>query len=548
MEPLWQKKKIRPNPCQGSDCFNKCGEISEEKRASVFNHFWNLSPQRRRDWLVSLSKIGAVKRKRVKDLSRKSKTFQYFINEGEGQRQVCLKFLLATLDITQRYLHYTLSNASGGLAKEDLRGKTIPANKTPEHILLSLKNWIKSLPAIPSHYSRKDSTKVYLPQEFKNVSNLYKFYKSEQTKNGIDVVSERLFRKFFSEDFKIGFHVPKKDKCGKCVGFENNPGPENEALKIAHEKERDESKKRFEFHQKIHNKNNAILCTSFDLQKVLNTPHGESMLLYYSRKIAVYNLTFYESSTRRGYCFSWNECEGRRGANEIATILTAYIKEVDKRGTVKTLLLYCDSCPGQNKNRTILASLHQNLLSCSNLDVIQINYLLPGHTYMPVDSMHSVIEKSVSKHIIWAPSQWVTVFELARNVPEPYNVCSLKHKDFWSWENISDKYFKGNLVGKISKIRVATFRRADNKMIVKYSMASDAKEETIAILGKSKSSPSRNCYKEPLPISKQKFQDLAKLCNANVIPAQYHNEYLNCSQSNIKDVLPETDEEDEPSE
>ena len=33
-----------------------------------------------------------------------------------------------------------------------------------------------------------------------------------------------------------------------------------------------------------------ILCASFDLQKVLTTPHGDSMLLLYARKYAYYNL------------------------------------------------------------------------------------------------------------------------------------------------------------------------------------------------------------------------------------------------------------------
>ena len=32
-----------------------------------------------------------------------------------------------------------------------------------------------------------------------------------------------------------------------------------------------------------------VLCASFDLQKVLNTPYGDSVLLFYTRKYAVYN-------------------------------------------------------------------------------------------------------------------------------------------------------------------------------------------------------------------------------------------------------------------
>lgn len=71
---------------------------------------------------------------------------------------------------------------------------------------------------------------------------------------------------------------------------------------------------------------------------------------------------------------------------------------------------------------------------------------------MPVDSIHSVIEKSVANNIIWAPSQWATVFMLARKNPKPYHVHILTHKDFCGWDSVGDRYFKGNLTGKISKV------------------------------------------------------------------------------------------------
>lgn len=116
------------------------------------------------------------------------------------------------------------------------------------------------------------------------------------------------------------------------------------------------------------------------------------MLLYYSRKYAVYNFTIYESSTQDGYCFTWGESDGKKGSDEIATCLYQYLKIADEKG-VRNLLFYCDSCGGQNKNKTVLATLNYYLMFSKNLQVIQINFLLPGHTYMPADSMHATIEK-----------------------------------------------------------------------------------------------------------------------------------------------------------
>lgn len=130
-----------------------------------------------------------------------------------------------------------------------------------------------------------------------------------------------MFRNIFTQNFNISFHVPKKDKCLKCVSFKNNPDGFTEEEKLAHVKEVEDSKNRFKYHQEITKEDSLTLCVSFDLQKVLNTSYGESMLFYYSRKYSVYNFTVYESQTKEVYCYSWGEADAKRGGNEIVTIL-----------------------------------------------------------------------------------------------------------------------------------------------------------------------------------------------------------------------------------
>lgn len=78
---------------------------------------------------------------------------------------------------------------------------------------------------------------------------------------------------------------------------------------------------------------------------------------------------------------------------------------------------------------------------------------------MPVDSVHAVIERSLKKIIIYAPSQWFTVFTTARKDSFPYEVEELTFEDFCRWDCIAEKYFKGNLPGKISKIKIATIKK-----------------------------------------------------------------------------------------
>lgn len=63
----------------------------------------------------------------------------------------------------------------------------------------------------------------------------------------------------------------------------------------------------------------------------------------------------------------------------------------------------------------------------------KITYLLPGNAYMPVDSVHSVIERCIKKKTIWCPSEWPIIVRNARLYPKPYIVViDLKFIDFWT--------------------------------------------------------------------------------------------------------------------
>lgn len=138
------------------------------------------------------------------------------------------------------------------------------------------------------------------------------------------------------------------------------------------------------------------MCASFDLQKVLNTSCGQSMLLYYSRKISVFNLTVYESRTKNGLCYLWDETKGKKGSNEICTALMEYLQNVDQ---INKVVLYCDNCSGQIKNKQILLMLYTFLKTSKNFKEINLKYLIAGHTYMPADSIHSQLILSLGKEL-----------------------------------------------------------------------------------------------------------------------------------------------------
>ena len=55
------------------------------------------------------------------------------------------------------------------------------------------------------------------------------------------------------------------------------------------------------------------------------------MNFYYSRKYSQYNLTVYESVTKRVVCYLWGEGDANRGCKEIATCMHDYLMDIDKK-------------------------------------------------------------------------------------------------------------------------------------------------------------------------------------------------------------------------
>lgn len=83
--------------------------------------------------------------------------------------------------------------------------------------------------------------------------------------------------------------------------------------------------------QAVAQSDKCVAACCFDLQKVLESPHGEKSSFYYARKLGVYNLSIYDMGTANGLCFMWPE----HVANEIGTCVFKYISEKASQGVKK---------------------------------------------------------------------------------------------------------------------------------------------------------------------------------------------------------------------
>ena len=107
-------------------------------------------------------------------------------------------------------------------AKPDGRERnSVRPNATSEQDVKLVGEFIQRLPAVPSNYCRNKTTRLYLPEDLRNVTYLYTIYSRAINEEGNIPVSERVFRDIFNSKFNLGFHRPKKDKCQKWIAFTN---------------------------------------------------------------------------------------------------------------------------------------------------------------------------------------------------------------------------------------------------------------------------------------------------------------------------------------
>lgn len=339
---------VRAKDC--TTCRYKCNaKVGEPERQDIFKHFWEMGDKnRQRDFIIH--HIATQEKKRGKKQgSRRQNTLIYNLTVHGTKVRVCKDFFIKTLDISEKMARSSLSNTSGdGICESSKGGNQTPKNKISDADKDKVREHIKSFQTIESHYCRKDTTKAYLEGTL-NLTKMYELYTLKCIEWITTPVKESMYRKIFTSEFNIAFHIPKKDACRQCETFQNLPEHEK-ALQITEYMARKSRKEQSREH-KNKDKDTAqttpsLKAITFDLEQVLTTPWSNVSSLYYSRKLSTYNLTVYELDTRDAHCFMWHEGEGGRGSSEISTCVYNYLHSLSPE--VNHVIMYSDTCGGQN--------------------------------------------------------------------------------------------------------------------------------------------------------------------------------------------------------
>ncbi|CAG9782675.1 unnamed protein product [Diatraea saccharalis] len=321
---------------------------------------------------------------------------------------------------------------------------------------------------------------------------------------------------------------------------------------------------------------------TFDLQAVLQIPTCDVGLLYYSRKLCVYNLTVYEAGLpNNAYCFPWSEVNGKKGSCEIGTILLHYLTNCVPEN-VTEISLFSDTCGGQNRNQFVAALLLWAVQKIDHFKVIEQKFLESGHSQMEADSMHSSIESAKKNTSVFSMMEWISIFKRARRrqtvkvdgkkiIREPYHGKEFKYNEFLDLKHLADaimknktKDEKGNRVQWLKIKRIRYVKGEERKLFFNYDMS---EHFNVMNIGETPStfttqheystrkkmrhtennSPAdhelpnqlNRLYQEPLKITKAKKRDLINLCKKGIISEELHGWIENLKTEKLNDRLPE---------
>lgn len=488
-------KKIRqakiPKALDCTKCRFKCtSKISAEDRDMLCRKYWNHNYAEKKNFILNLVHVMPIKTTVIarKRETQRSNNKRYFFKINGLELQVCQSFFCKTLCISPSVVTNAVVNRDslGMYSKtSDPRGRHVPKNKTSLEQLQEVHEHIKSFPTMESHYVRKCIKRKYLDSSL-SVYKMYKLYEEECQKNGSSPVSEATYRKIFSSDYNLGFFVPKKDQCLICTKYNRLKGEEKLDMEKEYQEHTERKKTCNEEKEKDKvraEKEENFLSASFDLQAILQIPSGDVGLLYYCRKLIVYNLTIYESAAPNdAFCFAWTEINGKKGSSEIGSILLYYLSQIPSH--YHEVSLFSDTCGGQNRNQQVASVLLWAVHKIEHINIIEHKFLESGHSYMEVDSMHSCIESAKKHTNVYSMSEWLNIFRRARTSrkskkqsKKPYSVKELKFDDFKDLKMLSVHLLKNKTKAndgqrmKWLKIKRMKYVKGEKRIYFNYDMS-----------------------------------------------------------------------------
>lgn len=520
-------------PCNSKFCqrvsTRDCQVLTKEQRQWVFDKIWAMNSwEERRLYVTTLVTKVNIKQKKVAEGSRRNSSLSYQLQlEDRTSVNVCKALFSSTLGLPERTITEWLNDPINPVKQAAAPSKSGPKSgkqtKVEPDVKDFIKNWLRDLPSVDSHYCR--STATYKDKRFlypgTTISQLHRYYQQAAAAAGLRAVGVQYFTTLFHEE-NYSVFIPRKDQCDVCVSYKH--GNISKADYDTHVTKKDEARQ-----EKSRDKDSATEEKSLwtmDLQAVLLCPKTQASSQYYKKKLQVHNFTLFNLASKEGYCYVWDESEGDLCSEVFAHLQYHHFEGVIQgHPELKEIIVWSDGCGYQNRNACV-ANAYSELARKYGVLITQ-KYLVAGHTQMECDSMDSTIERKIVADI-FTPRDYVIILQTARIRPSPYHVKVLKHDEFLK---LNASHFLSIRPGKkagdltVHDLRALQFS-SEGKVHFKLSFSEASVWEELPQRVQAPNGPMA-WIRLPcaLPIQERKFQDLQSM--KPIMPAECHHFFDN---------------------
>ena len=419
-------EEIKSCNCKKFDCQSK---FSRDDQIKLRNEYWNIEKMEEKNLFLNKLMIRKPKASTTNIAHHKRErkfTVEYFLPEvndkeiestsddivvGHVNVRVCEQMFNLTFGITSKKVQVVLKKHQRGTTFQHASTgkKSEKWTKLHQEIVEKVTDHLKIYPTVSSHYRRKYSAKRYFEQDLTPTKIYKKFIKDNP-----DVKVSLSKFNIVLKRFDVKFFKPKNDQCSFCNKYKNSSKePEITREYMKHHKRKDEARK-----QKDKDKERSISDPKFvaiigDLEASRGIPKDKAGDFFYISKISCYNFSIFNLKDSKGTCYMWDQTIGKRGSNEIGSALKHYINNLSP--IIEELVIYMDTCWGQNKNQYVAAMVLKEINCSDNLKSITFKFFESGHNQSEVDSIHSGLERALKSQNMFTPDQLKTIVEGSTN-------------------------------------------------------------------------------------------------------------------------------------
>ena len=273
-----------------------------------------------------------------------------------------------------------------------------------------------------------------------------------------------------------------------------------------------------------------VIC--IDLQQTLPCPRLNNSRAYFKRKIWCYDLCIYDCNQELANCFIWDETEAKRGSEEVGSCLMKWYEQ-NRAAGIRKLVIFMDNCAGQNKNiyniLTVMRMIHKG-----DLDEVTLEFLIPGHSYLPCDAAFGVIEQKIKKQkVIGCPEHYADVIRTATQ--RGNNVIKMRQSDFAATKELFSYISLRRPRGDIKFSQGRTFKLTKAKPWIYHIESLEG--NTDVDLEKAKTGKSGKGGKAKGKSKSNDTEEATPLLSTVVLNPRYTNGFLKLPDGKLTDVL-----------